>query len=146
MMQEALPALGDWDGPIYGELGVLDTDEGRVCCPALGLWFKALAHHERQTHTTEGHRANASSKRRHQTRLYPHNRAVWQPRQSAGTSCSQALLEDQAHVAGRAKRLAEALSGRGGPRRLRCDVRSVRLVDLDASSKSFRCRHFGYEA
>jgi hypothetical protein len=27
-----LPALGEWDGPLYGELGVLNTDGTRVEC------------------------------------------------------------------------------------------------------------------
>ncbi len=46
----ALPALGDWNGPIHGALGVLETDGERVCCHACGLWFKALAQHVRRTH------------------------------------------------------------------------------------------------
>jgi hypothetical protein len=48
--REALPALGDWDGPIHGALGVLETDGERVRCHACDRWFKALAHHVRQTH------------------------------------------------------------------------------------------------
>ena len=29
---DQLPELGDWDGPIYGELGILTVDgDGRVC-------------------------------------------------------------------------------------------------------------------
>lgn len=162
MLQEALPALGDWDGPIYGELGVLETDEERVCCHACGRWFKALAHHARQTHlltsdeyraifglnagtaldapalraikrrnsapilaryrplglevfrqqTTEEHRAYASGPRRLQTRVDPHNRAVWQRMQRAGTARSQELWEDRVHAEARAKRLSEARGGR----------------------------------
>jgi hypothetical protein len=44
------PALGEWDGLIHGDLGVLETDGQRVRCHACAGWFKALAHHARQTH------------------------------------------------------------------------------------------------
>jgi len=54
-----LPQLGEWDGPIHGVLGVLETDEERVRCHACGRWFKALANHARRTHrlTPEEYRA-----------------------------------------------------------------------------------------
>jgi hypothetical protein len=47
-----LPQLGDWDGPIYGELGVLaeDPDGRRVVCHACGRAFGNLGNHVRRTH------------------------------------------------------------------------------------------------
>jgi hypothetical protein len=50
MARAKLPALGESDGLIHGDLGVPETDGQRVCCHACGGWFKALAHHARQTH------------------------------------------------------------------------------------------------
>jgi predicted transcriptional regulator len=50
-------------------LGVLENEEDRVRCRGSGRWFKALAHHARQTHrlTPEKYRAifglNASTAR-----------------------------------------------------------------------------------
>lgn len=52
---ERLPRLGDWDGPIHGELGVLDGDGDRVRCHACGEWFVQLGTHAVRTH---GLRAN----------------------------------------------------------------------------------------
>ena len=46
----ALPELGDWDGPIYGQLGVLACDGDRVECHACGRWYRLLASHVIQTH------------------------------------------------------------------------------------------------
>jgi hypothetical protein len=41
-----LPGLGEWDGPIYGELGVLNVDEdGRPGCHACGRRFRFLGRH-----------------------------------------------------------------------------------------------------
>lgn len=39
------PGLGDWDGPIYGELGVLATDEERAQCHICGHWYIFLGRH-----------------------------------------------------------------------------------------------------
>ena len=50
MPRAKLPALGEWDGLIHGDLGVLETDGEHVRCHACAGWFKALAHHARQTH------------------------------------------------------------------------------------------------
>ena len=50
MARAKLPALGEWDGLIHGDLGVLETDGEHVCCHACAGWFKALAQHARQTH------------------------------------------------------------------------------------------------
>ena len=45
-----LPELGDWSGPIYGQLGVLETDDRHVRCHACGAWFEALGGHIRRAH------------------------------------------------------------------------------------------------
>lgn len=47
-----LPELGEWDGPIHGELGVLavEPDGSRVQCHACGRWFRFLASHVTQVH------------------------------------------------------------------------------------------------
>ncbi len=56
-----LPELGEWDGPIYGELGVLaaEPDGDRVQCHACGAWFRFLANHVWRTHqlTADEYRA-----------------------------------------------------------------------------------------
>lgn len=43
--RQPLPELGDWDGPIYGQLGVLATDGQRVECHMCGRWYKLLPSH-----------------------------------------------------------------------------------------------------
>lgn len=48
--EECLPQLGDWQGPIFGELGVLAADGDRVQCHCCGMWFKFLASHVFQRH------------------------------------------------------------------------------------------------
>lgn len=45
-----LPALGAWDGPIHGELGVLATDDGRAQCHICGRWFLFLGRHVGPAH------------------------------------------------------------------------------------------------
>jgi transposase len=45
-----LPALGEWDGPVYGELGVLATDGTRLECHACGRWYVSLAGHALLAH------------------------------------------------------------------------------------------------
>lgn len=45
-----LPELGEWDGPIYGELGVLNDDGEKVECHCCGEWFVGLALHVWQIH------------------------------------------------------------------------------------------------
>jgi hypothetical protein len=40
-----LPKLGDWDGQIYGELGVMNDDGEKVECHACGEWHVALGSH-----------------------------------------------------------------------------------------------------
>lgn len=45
-----LPSLGDWDGPIYGEVGRLVIDGDRLECHACGNWFENLATHVRRSH------------------------------------------------------------------------------------------------
>lgn len=43
--QYSLPGLGEWDGRIYGELGVLNDDGEKVECHCCGEWFVSLGHH-----------------------------------------------------------------------------------------------------
>ena len=45
-----LPKLGDWDGPIYGHLGVLADDGVRAECHACGRFFDHLGAHVVQAH------------------------------------------------------------------------------------------------
>lgn len=45
-----LPGLGEWDGPIYGELGVLNDDGEKVECHACGKWFVGLGTHIWKVH------------------------------------------------------------------------------------------------
>jgi hypothetical protein len=40
-----LPETGDWDGPIHGEIGVLDDDGSTVGCHACGTRHKILVPH-----------------------------------------------------------------------------------------------------
>ena len=40
-----LPELGEWDGPIYGDLGVLNDDGVMQECHCCGEWFVALGIH-----------------------------------------------------------------------------------------------------
>ena len=48
---EALvPAPGAWDGPFYGDVGVLVTDGARVECHLCARWFHLLGSHVRQAH------------------------------------------------------------------------------------------------
>jgi len=48
--RKPLPELGDWDGPLYGELGVLATDGQRVECHMCGGWYKLLPSHVWRAH------------------------------------------------------------------------------------------------
>jgi hypothetical protein len=45
-----LPELGEWDRPIYGELGVLHDDGEQVECHCCGAWFDALGMHVWKAH------------------------------------------------------------------------------------------------
>lgn len=45
-----LPALGDWDGPVFGRLGVLQTDGEKVECHCCGKWFGNLGSHVSASH------------------------------------------------------------------------------------------------
>jgi hypothetical protein len=58
--REQLPELGDWDGPLFGELGVLAADEdGRVQCHVCGKHYAALGRHVVLSHelTPDDYRA-----------------------------------------------------------------------------------------
>lgn len=54
-----LPGLGDWDGPTFGRLGVLDDDGTTVECHMCGRRYRALARHIWSAHgaTPEEYRA-----------------------------------------------------------------------------------------
>ena len=54
-----LPGLGDWDGPIYGELGVLNNDGDKAECHVCGGWFGHLGGHVARAHdlTADEYRA-----------------------------------------------------------------------------------------
>jgi hypothetical protein len=46
-----LPDLGEWDGPIHGQLGVLSVDEdGRLVCHACSRAYRSLATHALAAH------------------------------------------------------------------------------------------------
>ncbi len=45
-----LPGLGEWDGPIYGELGMFTTDGDKAECHACGRWFGHLGGHVARAH------------------------------------------------------------------------------------------------
>jgi predicted nucleic acid-binding Zn ribbon protein len=44
------PEVGDWDGPVFGELGVLRHEDGRLQCHACGGWYRHLGAHAFQRH------------------------------------------------------------------------------------------------
>lgn len=48
--RDQLPELGDWDGPIHGELGVLRSEGDKVVCHACGRAFRLLGSHVWQAH------------------------------------------------------------------------------------------------
>jgi ROS/MUCR transcriptional regulator protein len=54
-----LPALGDWDGPIYGRLGALLSFGDKVECHCCGAWFGNLGSHVAARHgmTADEYRA-----------------------------------------------------------------------------------------
>jgi ROS/MUCR transcriptional regulator protein len=45
-----LPVIDDWDGPVYGDRGVLIRDDESVECHACGKSYKSLQTHARNTH------------------------------------------------------------------------------------------------
>ncbi len=45
-----MPKLGEWDGPVYGELGVLNDDGEKLECHCCGEWFVGLNTHIRLNH------------------------------------------------------------------------------------------------
>lgn len=47
-----LPKLGDWNNPIYGQIGVLNDDGGKVECHICGGWFVRLNPHIWRAHDT----------------------------------------------------------------------------------------------
>lgn len=45
-----LPELGDWDGPVYGEFGILADDGDKAQCHCCGEFFGHLGNHVWRTH------------------------------------------------------------------------------------------------
>lgn len=45
-----LPELGDWDGVMYGELGVFADDGDKAECHCCGRWYRHLGNHVARTH------------------------------------------------------------------------------------------------
>ncbi len=45
-----LPTLGDWDGPVFGKIGVLYDDGQRAECHCCGRFFGNLGNHALRTH------------------------------------------------------------------------------------------------
>lgn len=62
-----LPGLGEWDGPIYGEMGVLNDDGEKVECHCCGEWFGGLQMHAWKAHdlTADEYKAIFGLSRRH---------------------------------------------------------------------------------
>ena len=48
--RDTLPQPGDYDGPLFGEFGVLATDGDRVLCHMCGAGFRLLVNHVWRTH------------------------------------------------------------------------------------------------
>lgn len=42
--------MGDWDGPLFGQLGVLHLEDGKIECHCCGRWYRFLATHVWRTH------------------------------------------------------------------------------------------------
>lgn len=71
-----LPALGDWDGPVFGKLGVLQSDGEKVECHCCGLWFGNLGSHVAARHGMSANEYRASFGLRQSTSLIgPQTRA-----------------------------------------------------------------------
>jgi hypothetical protein len=63
------PELGEWDGPIHGELGVLAHDDDRVQCHCCAGWYKNLAGHAWLRHDLTADEYRAIFGLRHHTGL-----------------------------------------------------------------------------
>lgn len=50
LTREREPRPGEWAGPVYGEIGVLEDDGERVRCHACGGYYHALGPHVRSAH------------------------------------------------------------------------------------------------
>jgi predicted transcriptional regulator len=94
-----LPKLGDWEGPIHGELGVLLEEEGKVQCHACGGFFKSLGTHIRIKHDL----------------LADEYRALFGLNQGCGLACGE--------TADLFREMAKALNAKG----LAGDLREVRV-------------------
>lgn len=95
-----LPGLGEWDGVIYGELGILRDDGGRFECHCCGHWYVSLQCHAWRAHdlTADEYRAIFGLNR---------NTSLQSPQMRVGVSESIRRRMDQIRdtlAAGRAKR------------------------------------------
>ena len=48
--RDQLPGLGDWPGPVFGELGVLESSDEGIRCHICGHWFNYLSAHLLRKH------------------------------------------------------------------------------------------------
>ena len=80
-----LPELGEWDGPIYGELGVFRTDGDKAECHVCGGWFGHLGGHVARAHDLTADEYRAIFGLRAKTKLI-------------GPSLRAKRLENQSHL------------------------------------------------
>jgi hypothetical protein len=124
------PALGEWDGPVYGELGVLATDGTRLECHACGRWYASLAGHALPAHGLSaaayravfglkaqtplaGPRLRARRRELADTRLAPYRARV------AEVARAQTSAQRAARMRGRALRLEARLALAADPEHAR---------------------------
>ncbi len=143
-LREPLPEPGDWDGPVFGRLGVLATDGQRVECHACGRWFHHLGHHVRQTHnlTADEYRALfglnvrtglvgpdlAAGMRARAVRLKPYH--------ALGADVLRSFTPEQmsAYQRGRSRRLETRIKPRNvALRQLALDKAQTRVAELRAA-------------
>ena len=97
-----LPELGDWEGPLFGELGVLVHEGDTVQCHACGGYFRSLASHAFLAHGLRGAEYRALFGLRRRTpligaALLEHRRAVFGPRMRAYQPLHAHYVIDQSH-------------------------------------------------
>lgn len=80
-----LPTLGEWDGPIYGELGVFRTDGDKAECHVCGQWFGHLGGHVARAHDLTADEYRAIFGLRAKTKLI-------------GPSLREKRLQNQSHL------------------------------------------------
>jgi DNA-directed RNA polymerase sigma subunit (sigma70/sigma32) len=108
-----LVKLGDWDGLIYGELGVLEGDGDRVCCHACGGWYVQLGSHAVRAHglTAQiykiifGLNVTTGLAGRYRERMRPHAQRVLAPYWPRAAQTLAAMTPEQRQALDRTKRL-----------------------------------------